>query len=186
MKHYPVLSGFHRDCGFVLPENPMFSISGNQGGCNSGVSHFTADFFCIMLYPPQEIWVPRSTSGGEAPSGTLAFFKPGEVVTTSAFSSGKDGWQLLMHREFLDDVPLQEELDRYNCFGHPGEPLLKLRRDEEKLFRDLLQRIESEYLNQDEHSKAIIIAALSSLLKYMERFCKRQRMEQPENTRATK
>jgi len=172
MKHYHKLNEFHRDCGFRLPEDPLFSIRQNNSECEHGEQTFTTDFYIILLHG-QDISRNGSVNNGTG-YGAVEFVKPGRLMKRSLFSRDKDGFSLLIHSDFLNDSPLKQEISSNDFFEGP---LLELKKEERIIIQGLLQRIELEYLNNpDEYSRRIILAALSSLFKYLERFYKRQRI----------
>jgi AraC-like DNA-binding protein len=70
---------------------------------------------------------------------------------------------------------LHEDIQRYSFFDYETNEALHLAPKEEKIIWNIFYTIEQEYNNsEDEFSKEIILAGINSMLKYAERFYKRQ------------
>ena len=70
---------------------------------------------------------------------------------------------------------LHAEIKKYSYFDYEVNEALHLSPKEEETIWDLFAKIQSEYHNnQDEYSKDIIVAHIDSILKYSQRFYKRQ------------
>jgi AraC-like DNA-binding protein len=71
--------------------------------------------------------------------------------------------------------PLFKEIKKYNFFDYEINEALHLSPREEEVIWSLFHKIESEYHNNpDEFSRSIILSHLDSILKYAQRFYKRQ------------
>ncbi len=67
------------------------------------------------------------------------------------------------------------QIKKYGYFDYETNEALHLSAREEKIVWELYQKIESEYNNnQDEYSREIILTHIDSILKYSQRFYKRQ------------
>lgn len=85
------------------------------------------------------------------------------------------GFLIIIHEDFLVGTALYNEIKKYSYFDYEVNEALHLSPTEEDIIWNLYFSIEKEYNNNtDEHSKAIIISHLDSLLKYAQRFYKRQ------------
>jgi len=70
---------------------------------------------------------------------------------------------------------LHEDIQRYSFFDYETNEALHLAPKEEKIIWNIFYTIEQEYNNsEDEFSKEIILAGINLMLKYAERFYKRQ------------
>ena len=82
---------------------------------------------------------------------------------------------LVIHEDFLIKNPLYSEIKKYTYFDYGVNEALHLSPKEEDIIWDLYHKIESEYNNnQDEFSKEIMMTHIDSILKYCQRFYKRQ------------
>jgi len=87
----------------------------------------------------------------------------------------EDGYILVFHEDFLTGHSLHEDIQRYAFFDYETNEALHLAPKEEKIIWNIFYTIEQEYNNnEDEFSKEIILAGINSMLKYAERFYKRQ------------
>jgi AraC family transcriptional activator of pobA len=78
------------------------------------------------------------------------------------------------HEDFLMSHPLFNEIKKYSYFDYETSEALRLSPREEKIMW-WFHIMESEYHNNpDEFSKSIILSHLDSVLKYTQRFYKRQ------------
>ncbi|HSC39610.1 MAG TPA: AraC family transcriptional regulator, partial [Chitinophagaceae bacterium] len=79
------------------------------------------------------------------------------------------------HEDFLNGHALHNEIKKYNYFEYETSEALHLSPKEEQIIWELYGKIETEYQNnQDEYSKDIILGHIDSILKYSQRFYKRQ------------
>ncbi len=71
--------------------------------------------------------------------------------------------------------PLFTEMKKYGYFDYETSEALHVSPREEKIMWSLFHKMETEYYNNpDEFSKSIILSHLDSILKYAQRFYKRQ------------
>lgn len=81
----------------------------------------------------------------------------------------------MFHRDFLNGEPLHQTIKKYDFFDYETNEALHISPREEEIMWELFQKIETEYNNnQDEYSKGIILGHIESILKYSQRFYKRQ------------
>jgi AraC-like DNA-binding protein len=85
------------------------------------------------------------------------------------------GFLIIIHEDYLPGTALYKEIKKYSYFDYEVNEALHLSPSEEDIIWNLYFNIEKEYNNNtDELSKSIIISHLDSLLKYSQRFYKRQ------------
>lgn len=100
---------------------------------------------------------------------------PRQVVEMRSLEFEEDGYILVMHEDFLNGHALHEDIQWYSFFEYETNEALHLTPKEEKIIWNIFNSIEQEYNNsEDEFSKEIILAGITSMLKYAERFYKRQ------------
>lgn len=111
--------------------------------------------------------------------GVMSFFAPQQVIRYEPFQGvmqeTPSGWLLFIHPDFLWNTTLAEAIQRYDFFGYGTREALFLSEDEECIISRVFDHIDKEMRsNIDELSKGIIVAQIELLLKYSERFYKRQ------------
>lgn len=175
MKHYKILGELHRDNGFPPPENPLFSIYQCNEVCSLGDREFTTDFYVIGLKNVVAGIIKYGRTKFDHTCGSMLFFKPRQVIEMKNLELDEDGFLLFVHEDFLNGHLLHNDIKKYHYFDYETNEALHLSPKEEKIIWELYRKIEIEYNNnQDEYSREIILANLDSMLKYSQRFYKRQ------------
>lgn len=107
--------------------------------------------------------------------GSMMFVKPRQVVEMKNLHLDEDGFLMYIHEDFLNGHMLHNEIKKYHYFDYEVNEALHLSPKEEVTIWDLYRKIENEYNNnQDEFSREIILANVGTMLKYAQRFYKRQ------------
>jgi len=175
MKHYKNLSDLHRENGFPPPENPLFSIYQCNNVCTIGDREFTSDFYMIGLKKLVSGVILYGRTLYDHQCGSMMFFKPRHVVEMKNLQFDEDGFIIFIHEDFLNGHILHNEIKKYRYFDYESNEALHLSPSEEKTTWELYHKIENEYQNnQDEYSREIILSNIDTLLKYAQRFYKRQ------------
>ncbi|MBE9598536.1 AraC family transcriptional regulator [Pedobacter sp. MC2016-24] len=175
MKHYKILSDLHRDNGFPAPENPLFSIYQCNKTCSIGDREFTSDFYLIGLKKLKSGIIKYGRTKYDHECGSMLFFKPQQIIEMKNLELDEDGFLIFIHEDFLNGHLLHNEIKKYHYFDYETNEALHLSPKEEKTMWELYEKIENEYFNnQDEYSREIILANIDTLLKYAQRFYKRQ------------
>jgi AraC-like DNA-binding protein len=108
-------------------------------------------------------------------AGSLSFVKPRQVMEINDIELTEKAFVLFIHEDYLLGHPLHAEIKKYGYFDYEANEALHLAPREEQIMWDLYHQIDLEYRNnQDEYSKDIILTHLDSVLKYSQRFYKRQ------------
>jgi len=165
----------HRDNGFPLPENPLFSIYQCNKTCTLGDREFTTDFYMIGFKKLKSGVFMYGRTKYDHDNGSMSFVKPRQVIEFKNLELEEDGFLLFFHEDFLNGHFLHNEINKYGFFDYEANEALHLSPREEQIIWDLYHKIETEYNNnQDEYSRDIIITHIDSILKYAQRFYKRQ------------
>ncbi len=107
--------------------------------------------------------------------GSMMFVKPRQVIEMKNLHLDEDGFLMYIHEDFLNGHILHNEIKKYHYFDYEINEALHLSPKEEVTIWDLYRKIENEYNNnQDEFSREIILANVGTMLKYAQRFYKRQ------------
>lgn len=176
MKHYKILSELHKENGFPPPENPLFSIyECNSQLCTIGNREFTTDFYVIGLKKVIAGVIKYGRTKYDHECGSMLFFKPRQVIEMRDLELEEEAFLIFIHEDFLNGHSLYQDIKKYHYFDYEINEALHLTPREEKTVWELYHKIENEYCdNQDEYSREIILANVDTMLKYAQRFYKRQ------------
>ncbi|HEV2478451.1 MAG TPA: helix-turn-helix domain-containing protein [Puia sp.] len=175
MQHFKSLAEIHRFNGFPAPENPLFSAYRCGKTCSFGDREFTSDFYMIGFKKLKSGVILYGRTKFDSGNGSMIFIKPRQIVEFKSVEYDEDAFILFVHEDFLNAHPLHSEIAKYAFFDYEVNEALHLSPREEQIMWDLFFKIEGEYHdNTDEYSKDIILTHLSSMLKYSQRFYKRQ------------
>lgn len=184
MKHFKTLSELHRDIGFPLPENPLISMvkCGKQCPAGGGLE-FTTDFYMIAFKKLQSGRFSYGKTKYDHQNGSMSYVMPRQMVAFQDLQFEEDGFLIFFHEDFLSGHVLYNDIKKYNFFNYDVNEALHLSPAEEKVIWELHDKIQTEYLNnQDEYSREIIIGHIDSILKYSQRYYKRQFINRQELT----
>jgi len=175
MKHYKNLSELHRENGMPPAENPLFSIYQCNKVCTLGDRAFTSDFYMIGFKKLKSGVILYGRTRYDHDCGSMMFVRPRQIIEMKNLHLDEDGFLLFIHEDFLNGHNLHTEIRKYHYFDYETNEALHLSPKEEGTVWDLYRKIESEYYNnQDEYSREIILANVDTLLKYAQRYYKRQ------------
>lgn len=175
MIHFKSLTEMHRANGFPPPENPMLSLLRCNGTCSFGNMEFTSDFYMIAWKKMKSGVMVYGRTKYDHDSGSLYFIKPRQVVKMQDIELEENGFAIYFHEDLLMGHALHGEIKKYHYFEYEANEALHLSPREEEIIWELYNKIATEYHNnQDEYSREIILTHIDSILKYSQRFYKRQ------------
>ena len=175
MKHYKALSDLYRDSGWPPPLHPLISVVRCAETCDIGNQEFTGDFYMIWFKKLRSGIVLYGRTGYDHDNGCMGFAAPRQAVEFSNLEFEEDGFIILVHEDYLLGHPLHTRIRKYGYFDYDANEALHLSPTEERVMWDLFWKMQAEHSgNTDEYSREIILSHLDSLLKYCERFYKRQ------------
>jgi len=177
MKHFKKINELHEALGVKPPENPLFSVAyGERGTCNgNNILEFSSDFYIIGFKKLKSGSMLYGKTKYDHDLGSMSFVKPQQKVVFKNVELEEKGFMIMIHEDFLPGTILYNEMRKYSYFDYEVNEALHLSPAEEDIIWNLYFSIEKEYLNNtDELSKAIIVSHLDSMLKYAQRFYKRQ------------
>jgi AraC family transcriptional activator of pobA len=175
MKHYKSLSMLHRDNGFPPPEHPLLSIYQCNQTCSIGDREFTSDFYMIGLKKLKAGIIKYGKTKYDHENGSMMFVKPRQVIELKDLHFEEDGFIIFVHEDFMIGHTLHEEIRKYNYFDYEINEALHLSPREEETMWNFYFNLRTEYDNNlDEYSKELMLTTISSILKYAQRFYKRQ------------
>jgi AraC-like DNA-binding protein len=175
MKHFKSLTELHRANGFPPPENPLLSLFECNKTCSIGETEFTGDFYVIGFKKLKSGVFLYGRTKYDHQSGSMSFVKPRQAMQLKNLEFEENGFLIYIHEDFLNGHVLHNDIKKYSYFEYEANEALHLSPKEEQIIWELYRKIEMEYNNnQDEYSRDIILAHIDSILKYSQRFYKRQ------------
>lgn len=187
MKHYKTLSEMHLGNNWVAPEHPLFSIIGGLSvACSAGNQEFTSDCYMISFKKIKSGVLMYGKEQYDHHNGSMFFAKPRQIIEIQNLEVEEVGFMLLIHEDYLNGHELFREIEKYSFFEYEVTEALHLSPKEEQLILDLHSKIQGEYFNNpDEYSREIILSHISSILRYAQRFYKRQFIDRSQVTGKT-
>lgn len=177
MKHYSSISQLSKDVGFPPPENPLLGLvlCERLHGCQIGEGAFTTDFYTIMFKKMKSGVINYGRTKYDHENGSLSFIKPRQIVEIKDLELEEKGFLLYIHEDFLNGHALHSDIKKYGFFDYEANEALHLSPREEETIWELYFKIEAENNNNaDEYTRDIILTHIDSILKYSQRFYKRQ------------
>lgn len=175
MKHYKAIADARRDNGFPPPLHPMIALQRCRNVCSMEGTAFTSDFYIIGFKKLVAGFISYGRTKYDHSNGSMMFIKPRQVMAFNNLQFEEDGFLIFIHEDFFNGHPLHEEIKKYSYFEYETDEALHLSPREEEIIWDLYNRIDAEYNNNlDEFSRDIILSHIDSILKYAQRFYKRQ------------
>ena len=187
------ITEFNQAQNLPEPENPLFSIGHrkfNADEIESCVSSneeisYTNQFYVISLKKIVSGEIIYGRTKYDSSTGTLLFSAPNQTYIVKDIVISSESWHIAFHEDFIRGLDIQKRIKRYNFFNYNVNEALHLSPKEEKTIKSIFRNIETEYQNnQDEFSKDIILTHLEALLKYADRFYKRQFLNRKEINKA--
>jgi AraC family transcriptional activator of pobA len=181
MKHYKSLAELHKGNGFPLPENPLFSVYKCDRMCSIGDREFTSDFYMIGFKKIIAGHILYGRTKYDHECGPMMFFKPHQVIEMKNLEFDEDGFLMFIHEDYLNGHTLHDSIKKYRYFDYEINEALHLSPSEETTIWELFNKIQTECRNnQDEYSRELILANVDTMLKYSQRFYKRQFLNRTE------
>lgn len=175
MQHYKTLTELHLGNHWDAPEHPLFSMIGCQSECKLGNREFTTDCYVIAFKKIKSGIFMYGRTPYDHDNGCLFFAKPRQIIEMKNLEFEEKGYMLMIHEDYLNGHELFKEIEKYSFFDYEVTEALHLSPKEEQIILELHSKIQSEYFNNpDEYSRDIILSHISSILKYAQRYYKRQ------------
>lgn len=187
------ITEFNKAQNLPAPENPLFSIESkilnaddiqNCVSSNKEIS-YTNQFYIISLKNIVSGEIIYGRTKYDCDTGTLLFSAPNQTYTVKDIVVSSEVWFIAFHEDYICGLDIQKRIKSYNFFNYNVNEALHLSPKEEQTIKSIFKNIESEYQNnQDEFSKEIILTHLDALLKYADRYYKRQFLNRKEINKA--
>ena len=174
--HFKKITELFEYMGAPAPENPLLGLI--QFDSSSEIlthKELTHDFYIICLKKIESGDFEYGKTKYDSDKGFMYFFKPRQKLKIHDVVIKEVGFTIYIHEDYLMGNPLFAEIKKYNFFDYEINEALHLTPREKEIMWSLYHKMEAEYQNNpDEFSKSIILSHLDSLLKYAQRFYKRQ------------
>ena len=175
MLHFNSLADMHRLNNYPAPEHPLLSLMRCNQSCPLGSTEFTGDFYMISFKKMKSGTITYGRTKYDNESGSMFFTKPRQTLEMRNIELEEEGFGMYFHEDYLLGHPLHAEIRKYSYFDYEANEALHLSPKEERVIWELYSKIETEYnSNPDEFSRGIILGHIDSILKYSQRFYKRQ------------
>jgi len=164
-----------RDNGLPLPEHPSICLQRCLNNCPMGDTEFTTDFYIIGFKKLREGEFLYGRTRYDHQNGSMSFIRPRQLVELRRIELEEDGFFIFVHEDYLNGHSLHNDIVSYGFFDYETNEALHLSPREEGLIWNLYNLISAEYQNNpDEYSRNIILTHIDSILKYAQRFYRRQ------------
>lgn len=136
---------------------------------------FTADFYLIMFKKVQSGVILYGRTEYDHDNGSMSFIKPRQAIQFKNVELEESGFIVVIHEDYLYGHNLHNDIKKYGYFDYEANEALHLSPREEQVMLDLFAKMLSEHNNNpDEYSREIILSHVDTMLKYSQRFYKRQ------------
>ncbi len=170
----------HRLLGVKKPTHPLISVVHQKDISpliNDPEIKLRVDLYQIWMKDAVECQIGYGRNSYDFSEGTLAFMKPGQVLSPESEppSHTTEGRLLIFHPDLIRKSPLGASIHNYSFFDYEVHEALHISDEERSTLFGLIDKLEHEIsLNIDQHSQHIIVSNLELLLAYCTRYYDRQ------------
>jgi AraC-like DNA-binding protein len=184
INHYKSITELHERSGIETPKHPLLSLMTCKElmTYSVGEDRFTGDFYMIALKKIKSGYVLYGKTKYDHSNGSAFFVKPRQIIEVSNVQFAEKGFVIFFHEDYLAGHILHKQIKNYGYFEYEINEALHLSPAEEVIMWELYEKIRKEYdENSDEFSREIILSHIDSILKYSDRFYKRQFSDRSNN-----
>lgn len=180
--HFSSVADYLAAIGYDKPEHPMFAIckrdevySNNIKDDGHGEIAMTTDFYVIAIKKLLKGDMFYGRTKYDFANGTMMFAAPRQMFGCAEEVISQDAIMIVVHEDFIKGHPMFETIKKYGFFSYAVNEALHLSPQEELHLRRIMGSMQHEYLNNpDEFTKELLLSQLDTLLKYANRYYKRQ------------
>lgn len=186
MQHFKTLASYLEYINAPKSEHPLLSVV----SIDENFIHFLRKSSPAITNNCYSISFKRLVSGNltygrtkyDFSNGAMVFIAPRQIIQWDEKTEmEQNGFIITFHEDFIRGTKLSNSIKDYGFLSYSTNEALHVSPKEEKIVQMVFDTIEAEYHNnQDEFSKDIIISQLETLLKYADRFYKRQFLNRKE------
>lgn len=188
INHYKSITELHEKSGFEMPKHPLISLMTCKElmTYSVGEDRFTGDFYMVALKKIKSGHILYGKTKYDHSNGSAVFMKPRQIIEVSNVQFAEKGFVMFFHEDYLSGHHLYEQIKKYGYFEYEINEALHISPSEELILWELYYKIRKEYdENPDEFSREIILSHIDSILKYSDRFYKRQFIDRSINVSGT-
>ncbi|QES89145.1 helix-turn-helix domain-containing protein [Rhizosphaericola mali] len=175
MLHYHSLTDMYHQNLWGAPEHPLFGLVGCMSSCPLGDREFTTDCYVIAFKKIKAGHIMYGRTKFDHENGSMFFAKPRQIIEMKGLEFEENGFMIMIHEDYLKGHELFKTIEQYSFFDYEVNEALHLSPKEEQIIKELYSKIEEEYHNNpDEYSREIILSHVDAILKYAQRYFKRQ------------
>lgn len=186
--HFSDIAESNKFSGLPAPEHPLLSVVTVEPAdgeaivaCYDTPVAISRDFYSISLKHVISGDVLYGRSQYDFKKGTMIFSAPRQKYVIKELAVSARSRTITFHEDFIKGHDIRHRIKKYGYFSYATNEALHLSPKEERLIESIFDNVETEYHNnQDEFSKEIILAQIDTLLKYANRFYKRQFLHRQE------
>lgn len=173
--HFRSLADVHECNNYPAPENPLLTIFTCNPLRNVASYEVSTDFYIIAFKKLSSGEIKYGRTRYDHTSGSMYFMKPQQTIKMQDITLAGDGFEIWFHEDYLNGHVLYTEIKKFSYFNYELNEALHVSPKEQQIIWELYGKIETEYNNnQDEFTRDIILGHIQSILKYAQRFYKRQ------------
>jgi len=180
--HFTSITEHNSFFGLPAPEHPLFFITSfvpdnteDIEKCFPEPLNVSTDFYAISLKKIVSGEIIYGRTKYDFSNGTMLFMAPGQELIIKELAVTSEVKTILIHEDYIRTHEIRDKIKKYNFFSYSVNEALHLSPKEEQLVKSIIDNAESEYMNNpDEFSKDIMLSQIGTLLKYADRFYKRQ------------
>jgi AraC-like DNA-binding protein len=174
------ISEIHAGLGLPKPKHPLISITAQKDLDFSAFPDGTkvrSELFQIWLKEGAVCQFGYGRNTYDFQEGTLAFSKPGQVITSNETVEKLDveGYLILFHPDLIRRSNLGKTISEYTFFNYEVSEALHVSDEERKTLELLIGQVNLEIDKSiDAHSQNLIVSTLELFLGYCRRYYDRQ------------
>lgn len=180
-RHFSSIAEYNEFRNVPTPEHPMFSYTAfNSLTDENTISYaepvtITTDFYALSYKKVLSGEIGYGRTQYDYNNGSMLFIAPRQAIITQGLTLDASGAHICIHEDFIKGEEIRNRIKQYSFFSYTVNEALHLSPREEQLAKSILANIEMEYrTNPDEFSKEIILSHVDTLLRYANRYYKRQ------------
>lgn len=186
--HFSDLAEFNQFFGMPAPEHPLLSVVSTEtsvdeptASCFDELITASSDFYTISFKKIISGEILYGRTKYDFKHGSMIFTAPRQQIVLDGVTVASKSRHISFHEDFIKGHDIRHRIKNYGFFSYTVNEALHLSPKEERLIGSILDNIETEYHNNpDEFSKEIILSQLDTLLRYANRFYKRQFLHRQE------
>lgn len=173
------ISESHEAFGLPKPQHPLISLvhfhEENPFNTDMAPIYDVLDFYKITFITKNSGKLKYGQDYYDFNEGSMLFTAPNQLVGTTEYNKKTYAYLLLIHPDFLQGYPVAQGIKENKYFSYSVNEALHLSESEREIMLSLFEiMIQELHSRVDEFSQDVMIAQIELLLRYANRFYKRQ------------